>query len=79
MGRGKVIMMWPTIVNDTIINCRRDLWKWTYHHEPFRKEELKRDFPPLPLDYEGNCQHTVGIESCGKFHCCICGYTITRG
>jgi hypothetical protein len=72
------LKMWPTIVKNEIVNCRRDLWKWTYYNEPFKKEALERDFPPLPLNYEGHCPHTVGIESVDKFHCCICGYTITR-
>jgi len=74
----KEFIMWPTIVNDVIIDCRRDLWKWTYYNEPFKKEALERDFPPLPLNYEGYCTHTVGIESVDKFHCCMCGYTIIR-
>jgi len=70
--------MWPTIVNDVIIDCRRDLWNWTYYNEPFRQENLDRDFPPLPLDYEGHCSHRVGIENGNKFHCCMCGYTILK-
>ena len=60
--------MWPTIVNDVIIDCRRDKWKYTYHHEPFREEALRRDFPLLPADYEGRCSHKVGIENGNKFH-----------
>jgi hypothetical protein len=70
--------MWPTIVNDVIIDCRKDLWKWTYYNEPFKQEALERGFPLLPLDYEGNCRHMVGIENGNKFHCCMCGYTIIR-
>lgn len=68
--------MWPTIVNDEIINCQRDLWKWTYHNERDREHALNRDFPMLPLDYEGDCEHKVGIENGQKFHCCVCSYTI---
>jgi hypothetical protein len=67
--------MWPTILMEI---CCQDKWKWTYHHEPYREEALMRDFPTLPLDYEGSCKHGVGIENGRKFHCCVCGYTIVR-
>jgi len=81
--------MWPTLINCKkigelefdceLVNCCRDVGKWTYHHEPYREDALNRDFPMLPLDYEGNCKHQVGIVGSGqKFHCCVCGYTITR-
>lgn len=68
-----------TIVDNDVIVCHRDLWKWTYHHEPFRQGALERDFPMLPLDYKGTCTHRVGIENGQKFHCCVCGYTIIKG
>lgn len=75
--------MWTTVLSGTeqveLIDCCRDRWKWTYHNEPYKQESLKRDFPPLPLDYEGGCEHYVGIKNGEKFHCCVCGYTIIRG
>ncbi len=74
--------MWKTAVSGTddveVIDCLRDKWKWTYHHELYREEILSRDFPMLPLDYGGDCEHKVGITNGKKFHCCVCGYTIIR-
>lgn len=72
--------MWPTVLMETgeLINCRRDKWKWTYHHGRDRGKTLAWDFPMLPLDYEGDCEHKVGIENGNKFYCCVCSYTIIR-
>lgn len=60
------------------IPCIRDLWNWDYHVESYREHALKRDFPPLPLDYKGNCEHKVGITRGNKLHCCVCGYSIAE-
>ncbi len=69
--------MWTTITKGEMINCVRDVWRWDYYNDyPCKEEALKRDFPPLPLDYKGNCEHKVGIKRGDKFHCCVCGYAV---
>jgi len=63
--------MIQTIINNEIVNCVKDLWRWDYHHID---GTLERDF--LPLTVPSICRHRVGIERIDRFYCCECGHVV---
>jgi len=42
------------------------------------RQPLEEQFPIMPLDWEGNCSHGVGLVRGDGFNCTICGWFIPR-